>query len=138
MKEHTGSGHAKDAATSALSSRSQAQADRFIKTFPAPKRLHYMKSRCEQIRKNVPHIGHALEIVIVVTYSFTPCVPPSQWACTSCATLAVCVSKNSVHSSPTFDQHLHWYVLCVSFSGALRLVGLLLGGRMEAGGERRS
>ena len=57
-------------------------------TCPAPKRLCCMSSRCDQMRKKLFH---------------TP---------------AVCVSKNSVHFSPSPVQHLHWYVLCVSFSGA--------------------
>ena len=34
---------------------------------------------------------------------------PKNKACTSCATLALCVSKSSVHFFPSFVQHLHWY-----------------------------
>ena len=34
-------------------------------------------------------------------------------------TLALCVSNSSVHFSPYCVQHLHWNVLCVSFSGTL-------------------
>ena len=41
------------------------------------------------IAKTVSLIGHALEIVIGVTYNFSPCVPPNQRACTSCAILAL-------------------------------------------------
>ena len=44
------------------------------------------------------HIRHALEFVIVVTYSLSP---PNQPACTSCSTLALWVSKKSVHFSPS-------------------------------------
>ena len=40
------------------------------------------------------HTGHTLEIVMVVMYSFNPCVPPKNNACTSCATLALCDSRN--------------------------------------------
>ena len=53
-----------------------------------------------QFEKTVSHIGHTSIIVIVVTYSFSPRVPPSQRACTSCATLTSCISKSSVHVSP--------------------------------------
>ena len=41
------------------------------------------------IEKTVSLIGHALEIVIGVTYNFSPSVPPNQKACTSCAILAL-------------------------------------------------
>ena len=39
-------------------------------------------------------------------------------ACTSCATLALCVSKKSVYFSHSFVKRLHWKILSVSFSGA--------------------
>ena len=50
--------------------------------------LHNVSSRYNQLEKTVSHIGHALEVVIVVTQSFNPCVPP-----TSCAAVDLCVSK---------------------------------------------
>ena len=65
-----------------------------------------MGSRCYQTRKKVLHIGHTLEIVTVVTYSFNPCV---------------CVSQCSVHFSPSFIQHLRWSVLCVAEFSACSL-----------------
>ena len=62
-----------------------------------------------------------------MTCSFSPCVPPSQTACTSCATLALCVLNSSVHFSPSRVQHLHWYVLCDALSRVpLRFLGLFL------------
>ena len=87
------------------------------KTSPASKRLHYTSSRCDQLRKKktVSHIGQLWEIVIVVTCGSSPCVLPSQRARTSCATPALCVSKKLVQFSPSRIQHLHWYVLCVTF-----------------------
>ena len=61
------------------------------KTSSTSKCLHYMESGCNQIRnKTVSRVGHTLYIVIVVTYSFHPC---PKGACTSCATIALCVSK---------------------------------------------
>ena len=45
-----------------------------------------------------------------------PCVPPQKKPCNSCATLALCVSRSSGYFSPSFVQHLHWNVLCVSVS----------------------
>ena len=37
-------------------------------------------------------------------YSLNPCVPHNERACTSCANLALCVSKRSMHSSAFFCQ----------------------------------
>ena len=43
-----------------------------------------------------------------------PCVPPQERTCAP--TLALCDAKSSVRCSPSFVQHLHWYVSCVSLS----------------------
>ena len=86
------------------------------KTSPTSRSSQYMGSRCYQNKKTVSHIGHTSENVIVVTYSLNPCVPHNERACTSSASLTLCVSRRSMHFSPFFVQHLHWHVLCVSFS----------------------
>ena len=54
--------------------------------------------------KAVSHIGHMLEVVIVATFNFSPCVPFKDWACTSCATLELCVSENSFTSRPLLSS----------------------------------
>ena len=61
---------------------------------------------------------HTLAVVVVVTYSFSPYVPPSQRACTSCATLSLCVSKNRCISR-TLSTHICIGTFCASlFLGA--------------------
>ena len=81
-------GHAKGVSFFAFSSHSQARADRFTKHLPLRKACTTWLRTVAKFENSVSHIGHTLEIVIVVTHSFNPFVPPIERARTSRATLA--------------------------------------------------
>ena len=126
-EEHSRFGHAKGASVSTFSSHSQARADRFTKHLPFRKACTARIRAVTKFGNTVSHIGHTLEIVIVVTTSsFSPCVPLQNTACTSCATTALCDSKKSVHFLPRCVQHLHWFVLCVLSQALRRVLGAFL------------
>ena len=76
MTEHSGSAHTKSDSVAAFSSHSQARTDRLIKRFPLRKACTTWFRAVSKFEKAVSHNGHTLEIVIVVTCSFNPCVPP--------------------------------------------------------------
>ena len=117
--EHSGSGHKKGASVSAFSHiHGQVEVDS-QSTFQFGRlATRALSPSPDSKKKTVSHTGHTLEIVIVVTYSFSTCVPFKLWACTSCAALALCVSTNFLHLSPSFVQHLHRYILWVSSAKA--------------------
>ena len=126
-EEHSRFGHAKGASVSTFSSHSQARADRFTKHLPFRKAGTARIRAVTKFGNTVSHIGHTLEIVIVVTTSsFSPCVPLQNTACTSCATTASCDSKKSVHFLPRCVQHLHCFVLCVLSQALRRVLGAFL------------
>ena len=73
---------------------------------------HRPSSRCDLIteKKKLFRTSDTPEIVIVVTVQF-------QSLCATHAPLSLlCLSKKSVPFTPSLVQHLHWNVLCVSFS----------------------
>ena len=130
-EEHSRFGHAKGASVSTFSSHSQARADRFTKHLPFRKACTARIRAVIKFGNTVSHIGRTVEIVIVVTTSsFSPCVPPQNTACTSCATTALCDSKKSVHFLPRCVQHLHWFVFVSPFSGTSPSSRRVLGGVM--------
>ena len=100
------------------------------------------------LKKTVSHIGHALEFVIVMTYSFSPRVPPSQWASTSCTTLTVCGFQrircishppSSNICTGTFCAFLSretFVFLGCSWEGRVRARGWRGGGSGEGGREK--
>ena len=57
-------------------------------TFPFEKSAPRDLSPSHGLKKTVSDIGHTLEVVVVLTYSFSPGVPLKDWACAGCATLA--------------------------------------------------
>ena len=94
---------------SLFSSRSHFRADRCRKLLPLREPRNRVRAVTKIRKKTVSHLGHTLE-------KRHRRVPHNERACTSCANLALCVSKRSMHFSAFFVQHLHWHILCVSFS----------------------
>ena len=105
-KEHFRSAHAKGAFVPTLSSQITGSGGSIHKTPPA---------RCDQIRKNCfaprARVGNCHR-----RDEHVQSVCASQPTGIHFATLALCVSKKSVHVSPSLVQYLHCYVLCASFS----------------------
>ena len=100
-EEHSRSRHAKGVSVSADSSQSQARPID-SRTPSTSESLHYVSSRNYQLEKTVSHIGHALEVVIVKLQYMRATHFMRRYRFVR--------FKNLVHFSPSFAQHLQWYV----------------------------